>query len=103
MKSSDNQSGQPDVVTWLVIFALIAPTYFDHFWVWGCLFCFWAVKGIQSGDAFLISNISVRESPLPYWAVTLMWSVFGLWYLIGDTLWRFGILQLFGVSIYGSV
>ena len=90
------------VINAIAIIVLLLATAFSHVWVWGLLFCFWAVRGFQAGKAFLLSELTSRQAPGTSFAINLMWLVFGIWYIVVDTLWRFGVGTILGFAIYGD-
>lgn len=85
------------------LFILIVATMLNLYWVWGALFCFWTVSAFKNGSTFLLTTIAQSNSPTLFWMVSLMWLIFGIWYLVYDLLWRFGINSIFGYNLYSNL
>lgn len=83
---------RPDWRYWptvVVLPLLLAATLFEHYWVWGLLFVYWAGSAVLAGEGFLIQPLYRGETPVLFWLVALMWGGFGVWYVIADLTWRF--------------
>lgn len=89
-------------LNWLALVVLIVATAFNHYWVWGLLFIFWAIRAFNDDGTQLLLPVSKRSDPLLYWAINIMWLVFGIWYILFDVLWRLGIYTILGFDIYPS-
>lgn len=57
---------------------LLVAALLGFYWVWGLLFLWWLVPTIRSGQAFLMFDITRAQDPLLFWAVVVLWAVFGL-------------------------
>ncbi len=75
--------------TALALPILMAATYFEHYYVWGMLFTYWALIAIRSGEAYLVEPIFRRENPILFWLISLMWLGFGMLYIVYDLMYRF--------------
>ncbi|MBO9446900.1 hypothetical protein [Ruegeria sp. R14_0] len=80
--------------SWIVFVCLLLATWFQVFSIWGALFMWWAVSSFMTGQAFLIETIDSQENPPLFYAITTMWFLFGLLYVVQDLAWR-----LFGIYI----
>jgi len=89
-------------LNWVALVILVLATGFEHYWVWGLLFMFWAASAITGSRSVLLLPIDRQAEPLLYWATNSMWLVFGLWYFIFDVLWRFGIYTILDYNLYPS-
>ena len=89
-------------LNWIALIVLLAATLFEHYWIWGALFLFWAVRSYYMRSVFLLTDIEADKSPALYWFVTVFWAGFGVLYLVWDILWRIGIYDVFGVQLYGG-
>ena len=67
---------------------LLVATHAEHYWVWGCLFLYWAVPGVLTGYAYLVQPIARAENPVLFWMITAMWAGFGVWTIVADLSWR---------------
>ncbi len=76
------------LITVLVFAALVLATFRDWYWMWGLLFLFWSVQGLQLGHVFLIEDITRDEHAVLFWLISAMWAGFGLWYVYADLVWR---------------
>jgi len=90
------------VINWATLGILLIATYFSFYWIWGALFLFWSIRSLQQNEIFLLSMIQKNGDALLYWSVTLLWGIFGFWYLFYDLLWRFEIHTIFGYALYGT-
>ena len=88
------------LINWVSLVILVVATIFTHYWVWGLLFIFWAAYALKSDNSHLLLPVNKQNEPLLYWAVNLMWLVFGIWYLAFDILWRFGVYNISGFDLY---
>ena len=75
--------------TAIAVLVLMLATYLDWYWVWGCLFFYWALPGLRSGEVYLIEPIERLRNPILFWIITIMWAGFGLWTIVADLHWRF--------------
>ena len=78
-------------VRWPTVVAipvLLLATYMDWHWVWGCLFLYWALPGLKSGEAYLVEPIQRLRNPILFWMITVMWAGFGIWFIVADLYWR---------------
>ena len=76
---------------WLTIVAipvLVIATFMSWYWIWGCLFLYWAVPALRSGEAFLVEPIQRLQNPVLFWIITAMWAGFGIWTIVADLHWR---------------
>ena len=74
-------------VKWPTLIALpllILATVMAWHWIWGCLFLYWAVPAVRSGEVYLVEPIARDRDPLLFWIITAMWIAFGLLWLIVD-------------------
>ncbi len=92
----------PYVVNWIALIVLVVATAFEHYWVWGVVFLFWAVGSCYTREVFLLFPIERDKTPVLYWLVCVFWAGFGLWYLFTDILWRIGIYSVLGFDLYGG-
>ncbi|MEM9277934.1 MAG: hypothetical protein AAGA76_05130 [Pseudomonadota bacterium] len=90
----------PAQINWLTLALLIIATVYNHYWVWGLLFIFWAVFAFRGDSGHLLLPVSRQTDSVLYWAVNIMWLIFGLWYFFYDVLWRMGIYSIFGIDVY---
>lgn len=63
---------------------LLMATWMGWSWPWGLLFLWWVVPSVLTGQVFLIDTINRETDTVLYWAVTLLWAVFGALMLIVD-------------------
>ena len=78
-------------VKWPTLVALpllILATVMSWHWIWGCLFLYWALPALRSGEVYLVEPIERARDPLLFWIITAMWAGFGLWWIVTDLLWR---------------
>ena len=72
---------------WLTVVAipvLLVATYMSWYWIWGCLFLYWALPGLRNGQAYLIEPVDRTRNPVLFWIITAMWAGFGLLTIITD-------------------
>lgn len=91
---------------WKSIVALAILPFALHFnWTnfyFAILFLIWSIQGIRDKTTSLLDDISVEESPVLFWIVTIAWLVLSLWSLLySDTVltWlydAFGIYWNYG-------
>lgn len=91
---------------WKSIVALaILPFALIYKWTgfyFAVLFLIWSIQGIRDKTTSLLDDISVEESPVLFWIVTIAWLVLSLWSLLySDTVltWlydAFGIYWNYG-------
>lgn len=93
---------QKDQANWAAIIGLSIATFFGLYWFWGFVFIYWAVLSVMRGTAFLLANVSRADSPVLFWAITVMWFFFGLWEIVYDVAWRFDIETFLGLPLYAS-
>ena len=91
---------QQTTANWIALIILIAATAIGFYFIWGLLFIYWSVRSYYDGTVFLLSPIHRSDTPVLYWALSALWLLFGLWYLISDGFWRIGIYQIFGYNLY---
>ena len=91
-----------NTLNWIALLVLATATYLQHYWVWGAFFIFWSIRSVFEGRAFLVSDVDRLKSPILFWVFCAFWAAFGLWYFLGDILWRIEIYQLFGFDLYGE-
>ncbi len=87
---------------WAIIILLAVSTVYAFYWVWGLLFILWSIQSLTFGRVFLLSRIYRKDEPILFFAVTAMWFAFGVWELMFDLLWRFGIDSFLGWNFYGG-
>ena len=78
-------------VKWPTLVALpllILATVMNWYWVWGCLFLYWAWPALRSGEVYLVEPIRRAEDPLLFWAITALWAGLGVWAIVSDLSWR---------------
>lgn len=72
------------LVNSLVLAALLVATWMNWSWPWGALFIYWAVPAIHFGEAHLIGPVPRDEQPVLFWAVTALWVLFGILFILTD-------------------
>jgi len=90
-------------INWLALFVLAIATAFNAYWIWGLLFIFWAIKSLWNPVTILITPVQKVTSPVLFWAINIIWLIFGVWYLAYDLLWRIEIYSIFGFNLYPSL
>ncbi len=88
------------ILNCIALLVLAIAAFHNAYWVWGLLFIFWSVKGLWDPVTALITPVSRDTSPVLFWAINIMWLIFGVWYLVYDLLWRFGIYSIFDINLY---
>lgn len=79
-------------LSFLTVAALLLATVFEHYWIWGLLFLWWAYTSWQTGEAFVLETIRIQDNAPLFYMITLMWAGFGLVYALQDLAWRlFGL------------
>ena len=73
-----------DSLTIIVLIALLGALYMNWSWPWGLLFIYWAVPSYLNGEAFLVGPISLKESPILFWIITILWMVLGVMMILSD-------------------
>lgn len=78
-------------VKWPTLIALpllILATVMNWYWIWGCLFLYWALPALRSGQVYLVEPIERARDPILFWMITAMWAGFGIWAIVADLSWR---------------
>ncbi|WP_050604438.1 hypothetical protein [Ruegeria sp. 6PALISEP08] len=57
---------------------LLVAAVLGLYWVWGLLFLWWLVPSIMTGQTALVFDITRDQDPILFWAVAIIWAVFGL-------------------------
>lgn len=57
---------------------LLISAVLGIYWVWGLIFLWWLVPSVLSRQAMLIFEVTRDEDPILYWAVIVLWALFGL-------------------------
>ena len=70
--------------TMIVLPILILATVMNWYWVWGCLFLYWAWPALRYGQVYLVEPIERSGNPTLFWIITAMWAGFGLWAIVAD-------------------
>ena len=78
----------PKWLTAIAIPVLLIATYMNWYWIWGCLFFYWAIPGLRGGQAYLIEPVERSRNPALFWIITAMWAGFGVWTIVADLHWR---------------
>ena len=73
-----------DRLTVFVLIALFVALYMNWSWPWGLLFIYWAVPSYLNGEAFLVGPISLKENPILFWIITILWIVLGVIMILSD-------------------
>ena len=63
---------------------LAFATYFEWYWVWGLLFIYWGISSTLAGEAFVVEPLYRGRNPVLFWLVSVVWVIFGLWYVVSD-------------------
>lgn len=80
-----------DGIKWPTLIALpvlVLATAMNWYWIWGCLFLYWAVPALRGGTAYLVEPIERDRDPLLFWLIVALWIGLGLWAVIADLSWR---------------
>ena len=70
-----DRASQSKLPTLVALAALLVATWMDWQWVWGVFFLYWAVLGIATGQAFVVSTVDQYENPVLFWLISLTWMV----------------------------
>ena len=57
---------------------LVCAAALGIYWIWGLLFLWWLVPAVMSGQAHFVFEVGRSEDPLLFWAVALLWALFGI-------------------------
>lgn len=57
---------------------LLVAALMGLYWIWGLLFLWWLVPALRFGQTRLLFEIKRGEDPVLYWAVVILWALFGL-------------------------
>lgn len=76
----------------IAVAVLLLATLFEHYWIWGLLFLWWAYTSWQTGEAFVLETVRVQDNAPLFYLIILMWAGFGILYASQDLAWRlFGL------------
>ena len=66
------------LINYMALPVLLVAAVLGLYWVWGLLFLWWLVPSIMTGQTALVFDISRDQDPILFWAVAILWAVFGL-------------------------
>ncbi|WP_299947579.1 hypothetical protein [uncultured Ruegeria sp.] len=66
------------LVNYIALPILLVAAVLGLYWVWGMLFLWWLVPSVMTGQTALVFDIQREDDPILFWAVAILWAVFGL-------------------------
>lgn len=70
---------------------LLVATLIGLNWPWGVLFLWWLFTSVMSGEAFLVDAIERNSDPFLFWAVVILWALFGFIMIAADLFPQFAV------------
>ncbi len=67
-----------------VFIVLVVSAFLGWQWPWGLLFLYWTVPSVISGQAFLLGPVQRDKDPIFFWAIVLVWALFGALMIAAD-------------------
>ncbi|CUH89667.1 hypothetical protein PH5382_03618 [Phaeobacter sp. CECT 5382] len=65
------------LINYLALPVLLAGAVLGYYWLWGLLFLWWLVPSVMTGQTALVFDIQRDEDPVLFWAVVIIWALFG--------------------------
>ena len=72
------------LLNYVALPVLLIATWFGFYWPWGVLFLWWLVPSVMTGQAFLVDEINRKDAPILFWAVVVLWALFGAMMIAAD-------------------
>lgn len=66
------------IVNHIAFPVLVVAGFLGFYWIWGLMFLWWLVPTVMNGQAHLVFEVYREEDPILFWAVAVLWALFGL-------------------------
>lgn len=68
----------------ICLLVLVVAAVLGWYWIWGLMFLYWTVPSVISGQAFLLTSVERKKDPVLFWAVVVLWILFGLGMIVAS-------------------